>query len=349
MDLQEEKSVHEQSWVIDLFKPEDAEGVVGLYRAIYGEYFPLPDIYIADWHREQVQNNDSYRVVARLPSGRLIGTVALFRSVPTNNELYEGGGLMVLKEYQTQNVAIQLVRFVCNSLPKMHNLGQIWGEAVCNHLVSQMLSIKNGHIACALEVDMMPEAAYEKLSERGQNINSRVSALVVFKAFDPDSQVVYLPLAYEDALKKLYAPFNFGHKFLRPDSNLEDGSNTGANINTMPGAGITRITVSQIGIDFASWLDRTHNELKNSGSKVYQVIIPLNTPLVDKAAENLRNEGYWLGGLLPRWFGHDGFLMQKTLYEPDFSKIKVYSKQGKEVLAMVKADYEKKLGCETNV
>ena len=278
--------------------------------------------YIADWHREQAQNNDSYRVVARLPDGRLIGTVALFRSVPTNTELYEGGGLMVLEDYRTQNVAIQLMRFVCNSLPKIHNLGHIWGEAVCNHLVSQMSSIKNGYIACALEVDMMPEDAYKKLSERGQNINSRVSALVLFQAFNPDSRVVYLPLAYEDTLKKLYAPFNFGHEFLKPDSSIDDGSNTVADIHTMPGAGITRITVSHIGADFTSWLDRTHNELKNSGSKVYQVIIPLDTPLVDQAAESLRNKGYWLGGIMPRWFGHDGFLMQKTLHEPDFSKIK---------------------------
>ena len=41
----EDKSVQEQSWVIDLFRPEDAEGVVGLYQAIYGECFPLPEIY----------------------------------------------------------------------------------------------------------------------------------------------------------------------------------------------------------------------------------------------------------------------------------------------------------------
>ncbi|WP_158408561.1 GNAT family N-acetyltransferase [Desulfosporosinus fructosivorans] len=343
MDIQEEKTVQGQPWVIDLFKSEDAEGVVGLYQAIYGEYFPLPDIYSADWHVEQAQTNDSYRVVARLSDGSLIGTVALFRSVPTNPELYEGGGLMVLEDYRTQNVAVQLMHYMYNSLPKKHCVGQIWGEAVCNHLVSQMLAIKSGQVACALEVDMMPEDAYKKLSERGQNINSRVSALVLFQAFNPDSRVVYLPLAYEDTLKKLYAPFDFGHKFLKPGSNIEDGSNTSANISIMSGAGITRITVSQIGIDFPSWLDRTQNELRDCGSKVYQIIIPLNKPLADQATESLRKEGYWLGGLLPRWFGHDGFLMQKTLHEPDFSKIMVYSKHGKEVLAMVQADYEKRL------
>ena len=347
MNLQEEKSVQEQSWVIDFFRPKDAEGVVGLYRAIYGEYFPLTEIYNADWHIEQAQNNDSYRFVARLPDGRLIGTVALFRSVPSNAELYEVGGLMVLEDYRTQNVAVQLMQFTYTHLPKMYNIGQVWGEAVCNHLVSQKLAIKSGHTACALEVDVMPEDAYKKMSERGQNIYGRVSALVVFQSFNLDTRAVYLPLAYEETLTKLYAPLNFGHEFLRPESNIEDEINTSADIHTMQGAGITRITVSQIGADFTSWLDRTHNELKNSGCKVYQVIIPLNTPLVDQAAESLRNKGYWLGGLMPRWFSHDGFLMQKTLYEPDFSKIKVYSKQGKEILEMVKADYEKKFRCET--
>ncbi|ATW27852.1 GNAT family N-acetyltransferase [Candidatus Formimonas warabiya] len=335
--------MNEQSWVIDLFRPEDAEEVVGLYRAIYGEYFPLREIYLADWHIEQAEKNDSYRIVARLTDGRLIGTVALYRSVPTNPELYEAGGLMVLEEYRTKNVALELMGFLCNRLPKMSHVGQVWGEAVCNHLVSQQLSIKIGYIPCALEVDMMPEEAYQKMSECGLNINSRVSVLVLFQAFRPDHRVVYLPQAYEDTLKKIYAPFNFGHEFLKPGSSIEDEINTSADIQSMSDAGIARITVSHIGTDFLSWLDRTHDELRNNGNKVYQVILPLDTPLVDQATESLRQEGYWLGGLLPRWFGHDGFLLQKTLHEPDFSKIKVYSKQAKEVFAMVKADYEKKL------
>lgn len=332
----------EHPWEIDLFRPDDAQGVVGLYRAIYKECFPLQEVYNADWHIEQAEKGDSYRVVARLPDGSLAGTGALFRSVATNPELYEGGGLIVLEEFRTQNLAIPIMQFMNISLPRIYNLEQIWGEAVCNHLVSQQLTIKSGYTACALEVDMMPEEAYKSLSERGMNTGSRVSALVVFQALCPKPQNLYLPLAYQDVIKKIYAPFNFEHSFLEQETRLKGELDTFAYFTTMPGAGMSRITVAQIGTDFAAWLKTVEDELLSQVITVVQVILPLDTLLVDHATEELRKQGYWLGGLMPGWFGHDGFLMQKTIHEPDFSKIKVYSKPGKEILQMVKEDYEKR-------
>lgn len=329
----------EHLWEIDRFRPQDAQEVVGLYRAIYKEHFPLREVYNPDWHVAQDQKGDTYRVVARLPGGRLAGTGALFRSVATNPDLYEGGGLIVLDEYRTQNLAIPIMQYMNVNLPQMYDLQQVWGEAVCNHLVSQQLTIKSGHIACALEVDMMPEEAYRSLSERGMNTGSRVSALVVFQAFYPRPQNLYLPLAYNDVLKKLYEPFNFGHSFVNPERKNEGESKTDAQINTLSDAGMSRIAVIHIGTDFAAWLKTTEDGLFSQDITVVQVILPLNTALVDRATGELRRAGYWLGGLMPRWFGHDGFFMQKTLHEPDFNKIKVYSKPGKEILHMVKTDY----------
>jgi GNAT superfamily N-acetyltransferase len=334
-------NVSNNSWVIDLFQPEDAAGVVDIYRAIYGGYFPMPEIYNAVWHIKQAQSKDSLRVVARLPDGRIIGTAALFRAVRTNIQLYESGGLMVRQEYRNQNIATQLAHYIYNSLQERYAIGQIWAEAVCNHLISQRLSIENGYTACALELDIMSENVSEKFS--GSNTaHSLVSELVVFKAYNHNRRLVYLPAAYEDVLTKLYAPFQFGHQFLIPGSKRVAESSTNADIDSTSYNGLTRISVTQIGTDFTSWLDRTDNELKKSESMAYQVILPLDTPLIDPATEILRNKGYWLGGLLPRWFGHDGLLMQKTLHEPDFSKIKVYSQPGEAVLAMVEADYKKR-------
>lgn len=332
----------ELSWEIDRFRPDDAPGVVALYRAIYQEHFPLKEVYNPQWHIEQDQKGDSYRVVARLPNKRLAGTGALFRSVATNPDLYEGGGLIVLEEYRTQNLAIPIMQFLNINLPRIYNLNQIWGEAVCNHLVSQQLTIKSGYIPCALEVDMMPEAAYQTLSQRGMNIGSRVSALVVFQAFCAQPQNLYLPIAYQEVLKKLYEPFKFGHNFMNIERMVIDKTATTVRINAMPDAGMARVTVARIGTDFARWLKTTEDELSTQGITVVQVVLPLDTALVDQATEQLRQAGFWLGGLMPRWFGHDGFLMQKTMHKPDFSKIKVYSKPGKEVLQMVKADYEQR-------
>lgn len=33
------------AWTLDLFRPEDAAGVVGLYRGIYGENYHVSSVY----------------------------------------------------------------------------------------------------------------------------------------------------------------------------------------------------------------------------------------------------------------------------------------------------------------
>jgi hypothetical protein len=338
-----EQGITEQSWVVDLFKPEDAAGVVGLYRTIYGELFPKKAVYQADWHIEQARTHDSYRVVARTGDGSIIGTGAAFRSAPTNPELYEGGGVMALPKYGKQNVALEVSQFILKKVPGLFNIRQMWGEGVCNHLFTQMYFIKDGGVPCALEVDLLPDGSFKSQSGRGLDQGGRVSALVISRIYHPNIQKIYLPSIYQEVLPQIYESFQFKHTYCEAGRLNYENPNTAAFIDTMETAGLSRMTVRQIGADFGDWLRQTEQEALDAGVIVFQIIVPLDTPVVGTAAEYLQNAGYWLGGLMPGWFGADGLLMQKTLHDPDFSQIKVYSKPGKAILAMVKADYEKTL------
>jgi hypothetical protein len=346
----EEPNSLDQSWTVDLFRPEDAAGVVALYRAIYGELFPKREVYQAEWHVEQARTHDTYRVVARAGDGTVIGTSAAFRSSPTNPELYEGGSVMLLPGYSRGNLALKLFRFIFKQDSDFFMIRQIWGECVCNHVFTQMHSFKVGSIANALEVESLPEGSFQSQSGRNLTREGRVSMLVMSRIAVPNSQNIYLPLIYREVLPKIYEPFQFGHTYLEARWESPASQKTDAFVETMAIAGVSRITVYQIGADFAGWLRQVESEARDVGVKVFQVIVPLNTPLVGLAAECLKNVGYWLSGFMPRWFGADGLMMQKTLQEPDFSKIKVYSKSGKAILAMVQADYEKQhlLGCHGN-
>ena len=335
-------------WVLDIFRPADTQGVIELYCEVYGDKFPLKAIYDPNWHVQQVKNKDTCRIVARLPNGKLAGTVALFRSVSTNRDLYELGGMIVSNEYRSQNVARPMFNFILNDFADSYGIKSIWGEAVCNHLVTQQFAVKNGCNPCALEVDMMPEDAYQKLEKRRQNIKSRVSNVVLFKSFQAYSQNIYLPSLYEECLKKIYAPFKFGHIF-HPVSEecCPETQDTFSIHEEYNDASFARIIVPRIGGDFVAWLAKTVSELRGKGACVSQFIIPLDTPLVEMATRELVKNGYWMGGLMPKWFGADGFMMQRTVHRPEFGKIKVYSKLSKDIFVMVKSDFEKVLNASS--
>ena len=55
--------------------------------------------------------------------------------------------------------------------------------------------------------------------------------------------------------------------------------------------------------------------------------------------ELLRTQGFFFGGLAPRWFGADGVMMQQLFdSEPDYEETKLYSQEAKDLMAFIRAD-----------
>lgn len=337
-------------WTIDVFQDKDAPGVAALYRLIYGDHFPLAGVYDPEWHISQARNKDSARVVVRSPDDSVIATGALFRSVPGNPDLYEGGGLLVKDEYRTENLPLHLMEWLCNRLPALFNINQIWGEAVCNHIVTQQLSIKSGQMACALEVESMPARAYERLASRGQDIQGRVSALVVYKEFAPRPRRLFLPGNYAGSLAAIYAPFGFELELQDPGAWSPGGPSQG-HAEGYSASGLVRVSLQHAGSDFKAWLAEVEARKFSADpagpedeNHVWQVILPLGQPWAGYATAILNDAGYWLGGIMPSWFGEDGLLLQKTSSQPDFSRIRLYSRPAKSLLQLVQNDFNEK-GC----
>ena len=97
----------------------------------------------------------------------------------------------------------------------------------------------------------------------------------------------------------------------------------------------------QVGADFQDFFDDLESGLLAKGVQVLQVWLKLTCPWVDEAVEILRFKGYFIGGLLPRWFDRDGLLMQKIIGQPNWDGINIYSDWAKKILELVKADWER--------
>lgn len=329
-------------WTVRFFCPEDAHGVVALYREIYGDNFPFTAVYDPAFHVAQFHSRDSIMLVASLPEHKIVGCVSLYRSVSTSRNLFEAGAMLVSEDYRFDNLPQVLSQTIFVEAQTQFKITDIWVEAVCNNRVTQMVSIKKGYRYCALEVDPMPESAYLKLTKRGLNTQSRVSCGVLFWSSRIIGDDLYLPSCYAEALESIYSALPFRHRFTLSPADVDpEPACSELLVNNNVNAQMSRVIVMTIGKDFSERLQALSTDFQRLGIKVSQIILPLSSPAVGAAVAFLRRNGYWLGGVMPQWFGTDGFLMQWTEHTPDFEKIMIYSNAGQSIFNMVKVDFEK--------
>ncbi len=207
---------------------------------------------------------------------------------------------------------------------------------MCNTVNMQKLCSKAGYCETALEIDLMPAAAYEKENSS----NGRVSVLVLFKTYRNNPQTIYVPEVYADALRYMYSACDYGHTFVPVPLDLPAAGTTTAKVDFFDFAKVARITILELGSEFEEFIANKDMEISSLGYEVVQVFLELSSPAVGGAVDILRNHGYFIGGPLPGWFGYDGLLMQKTSNQPNFTDIKLYSERAGKILEIIQNDRE---------
>jgi hypothetical protein len=322
---------------IGSFRPEDAEGIAALFRSVYGEGYPVRVFYDPHALTEANEKGTYYSIVARTASGKVVGVQHLFRSAPCE-ALYEVGAGLVLKDYRKLGLNKRMLEFVYEEwVPSQAGIEELWGEPVCNHLIMQKAVAVFRHIETALEVALMPAEAYDK----EKSAAGRVAALSAFRCYKPKHHTVYLPHAYEKELKFLYSALDDKRSILISDQSLPDSVRSQGEMTVFDFARVSRIAVPSVGSDFDAFMQELETKALERKVVAIQVWLKLGCSWVGAAVEILRDKGYFLGGLLPRWFDEDGLLMQKLTIDPDFDSIQLYSDRSKQISAMVQADWRR--------
>ncbi len=320
---------------VELMRPEDAAGVADLFRAVYGEGYPVADYY----HPERlIAANREGRIissVARTPEGRVVGHNALYHQAP-HPRTYESGAGLVLPEFRVANLFGRLVRHVIEVGGPRFGAEMIWGESVCNHVFTQRLAVSMNYVVMALEVDLMPAAAYAKEA----SAEGRVSCAQQFQTQIPYPHYVYLPERYARQITSLYEGFDDQREFKAASAPLPAGAKTRLDSHIFDYAQVARITLWQADQDLDQALAAAEAQAARRGVVVFQLWLNLGEPWAGAAVEVLRGRGYFLGGLLPRWFGTDGLLMQKLKAAPNWGTIQILEGRNQAVLEMVRADWE---------
>jgi hypothetical protein len=317
-----------QKFEVDGFRPEDALGVARLYYAVYGDSFPVDYVYNPAELLLLNQGPDLHQVVGRTPKGDIVGLYALFKN-PPGRHIMEGGSWIVHPSYRGTTLAVRLARRIHRNPPERLELDIIFGQCVCNHLITQKLSQNLNSLICALELEPMPP----KPDELGGGEEGRVSLLDEFIIIHDRAHKVHAPQQYQDYLSEFYASWGLDRQMV--DDHLP-GERTVFSLQDFDEADLTRVTFESLGLDFPEKLAGVMSGL--SGRHAQQLILPLAAPGCTMAVEAARAAGFFLGGVLPAWFDRDGLLMQKLAKEPNWSHIRLHRQAAKDLLSTIMAD-----------
>ncbi len=321
---------------MDLFRPEDAGGVAHLFRVVYGNGYPIKTFLIPERLIEENAAGRTISSVARTPKGDIVGHNALYNSAPYTG-IYELGAGLVLPEYRHRGgIFVKLIAHGIDVAAKEFGVELIYGEPVCNHRITQKASAFFGCITQAIEVDLMPVQAYQK----EQSATGQVATLLDFKTLQPKPHTVYLPPVYGETMRFIYSNLDDSRDINLSVKDLADNKTTELNVQIFDFARVDRIAVTEAGADFERAFDGHEKAALEKGMVVVQVWLKLSWPWSGRVVDALRQRGYFLGGILPRWFDEDGMLMQKVVGQPNWAGIKLYTARAKRLLELVKADWE---------
>ncbi|MBI5586068.1 MAG: hypothetical protein HY892_19830 [Deltaproteobacteria bacterium] len=326
----------DQTWEVDLFRPEDAAGVARLFLQVYGEGYPIKTFIEPARLVEENRTLRTISIVARTPRGDIVGHNAMFNSAPFKG-LYESGAGVVHPLYRGgAGIFARMNAHLLELGKNRFKIAALFGESVCNHVFSQRMCAKLGAVTMAVELDLMPAAAYSQ----EQSARGRVSSLLDFIHIQPQTQTVYIPRVFDDALDFMYSGWP-DERTRRPSTaSIPADGETELETQIFDFAQVARLAVKRAGRDFDQALTGLEDKFKARGIVVIQVWLNLAWPWVGEVVDTLRARGYFLGGLLPRWFDADGLLLQKTAARPGWEDMQIYFERAQKIAAFARADWE---------
>ncbi len=322
---------------VRLMQNTDAEAVVDLYRAVYGDHYPIKEMYDPQYIFEQQEAGLMYRVLVIDACGKVLAQHAIFRLGETYRGMYESGQGMVRREYRGKGFNDVLIGYIERVLIPAVVVEEWWGECVTNHVFMQKSGINAGAKEWGIELEIMPSESYET----EQSAAGRVSAIVQSVTFRDKFLTVFLPLPYQEILRKIYEAGKRKRRFETSAEALPEAGQTRCAETYIAGAGVLRMTVLEAGPDADEVIASAVKKYTAEGAVVLQMFLPLDKPWVGALCEVLNRQGFFFSAVMPRWFDADALLMQKLVNPTDYDSIQIYSDFAKDLLQFIIRDRQR--------
>ena len=307
-----------------------------IFRSVYGDSFPVKYVYQPELLTKELQQARLSAALAFDATGQPAGYISIFHSAP-NVRLWESGNLVVVPAYRQSEVAELLVAAVNTDgfLYAAQDSDGLFREAVCCHYYSQVSSIKTGFADFALALDQLDGPSFRD----NQTGSARVSCMINFSEGSPPRQQVFIPAVYGNMLDRLFLQLR---PRIRSDAVAplpQDASRTRSEDHYYESAQTWKVAVWEVGSDWPAFTADLLAEANRRNVISLQITLNMACPFIGAAVDVLRAQGFFFGGLAPRWFDADGLLMQQVFgYETEYALTKLYSPTAKELLSFIRAD-----------
>jgi len=319
---------------IRLMKAEEAPAVVDLYRAVYGDHFPIREMYDPEFIVKQQEAGLMYRVVAVDADDKILAHHAMYRLAETYRGLYEAGQGMVYPEHRGKGFSNVLQEYIGTTLATAVGVEEFWGESVTNHVMMQKSALYVGVKESGIELEVMPAESYTA----EKSAPGRVGAVVCFIAVKEKPHRVFLPAPYAELLQRIYANGKRDREFAAGDQALPEDGRSRYVDTYISSAGVLRVSLFEAGPDLAAVMAGLLEKYTAAGAMVLQVFLPLDKPWSGAATEVLNRHGFFFSALVPRWFDTDGLLLQKIVHPTNYGEMKIYSDFARQMLEFIIAD-----------
>lgn len=328
-----------QRYKAHYFSPTDAPGIARLFYAVYGQGYPVDTYYIPECLIAEHKRKAIHSAVARTDSGDIVAHSALYRSSAPNPRLYELGAGLTLPTYRSTTAFFRTFQLLVDLLGT-DGIDGLFGESVCNHTITQKLVLHAKSIETAVEPALMPAKAYET---EWQGLG-RVGCIVSFRVAVDQRKTMFVPASYQSHLAFLLDGTGLDRELVPADPSIPSGE-ADLTIQRFDDGGVVRGLITKPGADLPSRLREVEDQAVTDNYALLQFFIDLGQSWAGGVVEQLRGQGYALGGLLPIWFGTDGLLLQKHLVDPGFADMKIHSDRGRSLVELVKADWQRSQAC----
>jgi anti-sigma regulatory factor (Ser/Thr protein kinase)/N-acetylglutamate synthase-like GNAT family acetyltransferase len=306
-------------------EPEDAEDIAKLIYRVYGYTYVKEDLYYPDRIERALESDEKFGVVVRTSAGRAVGYFAVL--LRPDSRIGEVGEAVVDLKHRRRGLMTRMLKALIEEANE-RKLKGVFGEAVTAHTISQRVNARYDMTSTALCLALHRQERFRGLSE---DYTQPVSVVIEFRPLVPyDTVVAYLPAAYDELLRRIYR--ELGAEVHTPGRGQDPRAGRPLPDEAAIDARIhyqfrhLELVVEQAGADAVEQVEQTVDDLEGEDMNAVFVDLPIDDPHTPVLTERLREAGFVLAGLMPRFHEENDHLrLQRPLADLGLDQVQVYS------------------------
>ncbi|MFB6272313.1 MAG: GNAT family N-acetyltransferase [Salinibacter sp.] len=310
------------SYALEPAVPADAMDIAKLIYRTYGHTYSKEELYYPEKIEQALRNDEKFGVLVRTEHGAAVGNFAVLRD--DDSAIGEVGEAVVDVNHRRQGLMTRMLEALVEAAEDEGLVG-VYGTAVTAHEISQRANARFDFVSSTLNLAYQPRERFTGLLD---DYPQPISTLIDFKPLVPyDTVRPHLPAPYADLLTAVYDALGATVEPPpddAPDTQRSDESAIDARIEY--GFRHATLVVDDVGRDVVTQAEQTIEDLDGTELNALYVDLPLRSPHTPAATAQLRDAGFVLGGLVPRFHREQDHLrLQRPFVDLDPEAIVVYS------------------------